>query len=273
MSTKIRVSVVQFWDTTVGALKKGERTIQDNVREACNMLDEAGDIGSDIVCLPEVVESRATGTNCSEPIPGPVTERYSEKARKYNMYVVGAQFDNRGGITGFLIDRKGKLMGRYYKVHQKPSSPSKNNPYPVFDLDFGRIGIMICRDNHFPEVARILALQGTQLICYPLAGDRRDSTMWQMVARVRAMDNCLYIAAANFQGRSCIIDHLGYVMADAGDTKGVISARIDFNRKPTLIADSPTDREYVGIIPDWRQYLMDWRREDTYKKILKKWKK
>ncbi|VAW18019.1 hypothetical protein MNBD_BACTEROID01-2122 [hydrothermal vent metagenome] len=79
-----------------------------------------------------------------------------------------------------LIDRKGQIVGKYHKTHltvreQFIKSISPGNEYPVFRTDFGKVGLMVCYDNHFPEVARILAVKGAELIAYPSMGDGCES--------------------------------------------------------------------------------------------------
>lgn len=132
--------------------------------------------------------------------------RCSALAKKYHAYIVPWDYlpDGNGGAcnASYLLDRSGNRIGEYRKTHHtyKESEVmrlTRGTDYPVFDLDFGKVGIMICFDNYFPEVSRILALKGAELILYPLYGDTLP--MWEPKLRTRAADNGVYIA-------SCQID-------------------------------------------------------------------
>lgn len=278
MSRIIKVSTIQMWDRTEGYIKRGTRTLEKNITEACIMLDEAAKDNPDIVCLPECVTEIGIPIDkrdeLKEKIPGPVANRMSQKAREHGMYIVAPIFEDDGEsggffITGVIFDRQGKIAGKYRKVHEYPP-PIEKEYYPVFNLEFGKVGIMICRDNHYPEVARILTLKGAEIIFYPLAGEQLGLNLWQMRTRTRALDNSVYIVASSNEGGSCIIDNYGYVIADSGRKKGVISAKIDLDSKHLCFSDSPMcdpEQAVENRSYDYKQYLLDCRRPETYAKI------
>jgi len=130
----------------------------------------------------------------------PYKERCAALAKKYSAYVVPWDYEEKEGKvynSSYILDRGGEEIGRYRKVNPTPSEindgVSQGMEYPVFDLDIGKVGIMICFDNYFPESARILALNGAQLILYPLFGDTLKEG-WQIKTRARAIDYSVYVA-------------------------------------------------------------------------------
>src|SRR5690606_21644241 len=102
--------------------------------------------------------------------------------------------------TAVLIDRQGKLVGKYRKVHltigEGENGLTPGTDYPVYDTDFGRIGLMTCWDNWFSEPARILRLKGAEMLFMPLAGDG-DNTHWDVVWKARAIDNGVWMVTSS----------------------------------------------------------------------------
>ena len=135
---------------------------------------------ADIICLPEGATLAGTGLNyisASESIPGPSTKFLGELAIKYNMYIVAGILEREYEVvynTAILIGRNGELIGKYRKVslprEEIEGGITPGDSLPVFDADFGCIGIMICWDVTFPEVARTLAMQGADVIFLPIWG-------------------------------------------------------------------------------------------------------
>lgn len=136
--------------------------------------------------------------------------RCAALAKKYHAYLVPWDYEYADGHiynSSYILDRNGEEIGRYRKVHLTYSEQGKGltngADFPVFDLDFGRVGIMICWDNYFPESARILGNRGAELILYPLYGDTL-LPQWELKLRARAVDSSLFIA-------SCEIDPNLYI--------------------------------------------------------------
>lgn len=135
-------------------------------------------------------------------------QRCSTLAKQYHAYLVPWDYEPRegGGVynSSYILDREGREIGRFHKVNLTYSEQKRGivngSDFPVFDLDFGRIGIMICFDNYFPESARILGNRGAELVLFPLYGDTLNP-QWELKLRARACDNTMYIA-------SCQIDNV-----------------------------------------------------------------
>ncbi len=170
-----------------------------------------------------------------------------------------------------VIGKDGSLMGTYRKVHPFDTEKkwcTAGSEYPVFDMDFGRVGVMICWDTAFPEVARTYALKGCDLLVVctnweiTVSPDWPMDTAadWDLVTRARAFDNILHLVSANrvgedrglgFFGRSNIIDPVGRVIESLDEpVEGVIHARLD------LSLSAKRRAEYYTIFED--------RRPDTY---------
>jgi predicted amidohydrolase len=202
------------------------------------VLKTAGEGGADIVCLGELATVVPDDPNARPAIPGPATEVLAEYARQYHMMVVASLPEWQGPLrynTAVLIGRDGHLIGRYRKTHlpeaEGQSGTTPGYELPVFDTDIGRIGLQVCYDHMFPEVSRILALKGAELIFTPIEGDiRLDGQVYESVARARAVDNSVYyVTSICDTGRSLIVDPAGRVLADTAQQLGVVFADVDLN--------------------------------------------
>ena len=238
----------------------------DSAAFYCERIDDVGPRGVDLVCLPELINCAGVPgrtQDLAEPIPGPTSERLASKAREYGTYVAASLAERDGAAvynTGLLLDRAGEVVGKYHKTHLPmgegfPDGTAPGQDYPVFDADFGRIGYMICWDTHFPEVARMLAIQGAEVIVNSNMGDGREGrTLWEPVIRTRAIDNQVHIAAAVNSGQSCIVSPRGELLAMTDRSRGAIAyAAADL---------SITVRNYTGR--QIRRRYDHMRRADTY---------
>ena len=182
----------------------------------------------------------------ADPLPGPVTERLGRLAGELGIVLVASLFECRGpGLyhnTAVVHDADGRLLGFYRKSHipQDPAFEEKfyftpgDSGWPVWDTRFGKLGVLICWDQWFPEAARLMALGGAQLLIYPTAigwladekpalGDAQHCA-WETVQRGHAVANGCYVAAVNrtgthhateFWGRSFIANPYGEIVAKA----------------------------------------------------------
>ena len=139
------------------------------------------------------------------------------------------------------------------------SGITPGSEYPVFDTDFGRVGMMICWDNWYPEPARIMRLKGAEILLLPIAGDGTPGGHWDIISRARAIDNAVFlVASATHRGTgSRIVDPNGQVLAETDE--GLAAAEIDLGKETRArwLSIGPADGEAKSL------YIKD-RRPDTY---------
>ena len=203
------------------------------------LVEEAGQKGCDIVCLGEGINlagvRNAGYPDVAEPIPGPTTKKLGELARKYKMYVVAALGERQGHAVynaAVLIDREGRLAGKYRKVYlpreEVEAGCTPGNSYPVFDTDFGRIGMMICWDLQYIDPARALAVQGAEIIFCPIWGGNA------ILAKARAIENQTYLVTSSYSKLdppTAIYGHWGDIIVQAKEKPQLIIADIDLNER------------------------------------------
>ncbi|MCP5528042.1 MAG: carbon-nitrogen hydrolase family protein [Verrucomicrobiales bacterium] len=253
----------------VGAvyLRPLNSTPERNLELWCEQVDAAGRLGLDIVCLSEAILSvgtPATTSAVAEPVPGPTVRRLGEAARRNRLWIVAGVMERDGPTlynTAVLLNRDGELAGRYRKVHlpreewRKGITPGDD--YPVFQTDFGVVGIQICYDYFFPETTRILAGRGAEIVLAPTWGttfaDADGRVEGRTVCRTRARDNGVYLVTSVYDGDSLVIDPLGRVLATSGGATGVFHATIDL-----------AERQPLWWVGEWRSLQPRHRRPGTY---------
>jgi len=153
-------------------------------------------------------------------------------AKKYNLYVVAGLLEKKGEVvynTSVLIDRSGRLAGKYRKIslpkEEINGGISPGDSLPVFETDFGRIGMMICWDVAFPETARRLARQGAEIIFLPIWGGNVTLT------RARAIENQVYLVSSSYDMTTAVFDQEGEVMKEATKDEPVIVVEVDLNKQ------------------------------------------
>ena len=195
----------------------------------------------DLVVLPEANTNINTGRaypERAEPIPGgPTWKIVSRNAKRFHVNIVAGaiQRDEAGDMhnVAFIADRQGKLAGIYRKVHLTVGESDQGlipgTEFPVFELDFGRIGILICWDNWFPETARFLRMNGAEMLVFPIAGDGQYEH-WEHVWPTRAMDNGIPLVTSLRGGGhapSCIINRDGHILAASHENDVAAVADVD----------------------------------------------
>lgn len=244
-------------------------TLDTNLDLMKRMLDKAGEQRPDIVLLSEGLNDRWVGPleKTAQTIPGPVTDMLSDKARKYGMYIATSLHERAEGLiynTAVLIGRRGEIVGKYRKVHlaleEEERGITSGTEYPVFETDFGKVGMMICYDYWFPEPSRLLRLNGAELLLLPIAGDG-DPRHWDVVSRARAIDNGVYLVASTAvtEAASRIISPTGQVLAETSGDFGVAVSEIDLNREYRLLWLS------VGAEGEGKSLYIKERHPHTYK--------
>jgi len=246
---------------------------RENLEQCLARIEEAAGRDAQIVSTQELFRSQYfcqtedhDNFKLAEPIPGPSTESLSKLAAARGVVVVASLFERRAaGLyhnTAVVIDADGSLVGKYRKMHI-PDDPlfyekfyftPGDLGFKAFDTRYGRIGVLVCWDQWYPEGARITALHGAQILFYPTAigwhpaekaehGERQHSS-WETIQRSHAIANGVYVAVANraghegdtnggieFWGQSFIADPSGQIIAKAGIAEEqVLMAECDFNQ-------------------------------------------
>ncbi|WP_425058670.1 Deaminated glutathione amidase [Sporomusa carbonis] len=233
---------------------------QANINKARRMIGEAAGYGSRLIVLPEMF-------NCpyqSELFPqyaetypvGPTIAMLAECAAKHKVVLVGGSIpeqDENGNVynTSFIFDESGELIGRHRKIHlfdvtikggtvfQESRTLAAGSSITVVKTSLGTIGVAICYDVRFPELARAMALSGAQILIFPAAfGPVTGPAHWELLMRSRAVDNQVYVVAAapalnaateyKAYGHSLIIDPWSRVVAGVADEETVLTGKIDF---------------------------------------------
>ena len=186
-------------------------------------------------CLPEGITIVGTQNNyieVSEAIPGPSTQYLGHLAKKYGMYIVAGIYEKEGPVvynTSVLINRDGQVQGKYRKTalprEEISGGITPGESFPVFDTDFGRIGMMICWDVFFPEPARMLALQGAEIIFMPIWGGNMT------LASARAIENQIYLVSSTYDMKTGIFNKRGELVVEGTDDDPVAILDVDLNQR------------------------------------------
>jgi len=250
------------------------------------LIEEAGSRGVNILCLQEIFhgpyfccEQDIKWYGTAEEVPGPTTDRMAAYAKKYNMVMIVPVYEMAmEGVyynTAAVIDADGSYLGKFRKVHIPHTWPGfwekfyfkpGNLGFPVFETAYAKIGIFICYDRHFPECARILALNGAEILFNPSATTAGKSQyLWELEQPAQAVANGVFIGANNrvglekpwefgrFYGSSYFVDPRGEILARGGDEADEV-----------VVAD--LDLEVIREVRDGWQFFRD-RRPEMYDEI------
>ncbi|MCG5531363.1 carbon-nitrogen hydrolase [Halorhodospira halochloris] len=268
---------------------------QENIDKTLQGIASAAAEGADLVLLQELhsgtypcYEEHPAHFDRAEPIPGPTTDRLSKAAAEFNVVIVGSVFERRAvGLyhnSAVVLERDGSIAGRYRKMHipDDPGyyekfyfTPGDEGFVPI-QTSLGRLGVLICWDQWYPEAARLMALSGAEILLYPTAigfaadestaEQSRQLEAWQTIQRGHAIANALPLAACNrigaeadteFWGNSFICGPQGEFLAQAGTNEQVLIATIDRRRSEEVRRMWPFLRDrridaYAGLT---RRYL------------------
>lgn len=218
---------------------RGGKTIEDNCRLFVPFIEEAARQRADLVVLPEYALSQGLPGDVaarSQPLPGPATRFFQELAARYDMYIVVTLLERAGPLvynTAALVGPEGYL-GRYRKVclprEEYDAGIAAGNEYPVFRTRFGTVGIMICWDLQFPQIAWRLARAGAEVIACPIAGGNPQ------LAAARAIENQVYLVTSTYNTRpnwmvTGIWDPTGQLVASTDKWGSVLVHEVDLNRR------------------------------------------
>ena len=176
---------------------------------------------------------------CAEPVPAPSTQYFGQLAKQHDLYIVAGLTERDGSVvynTAALVGPDGELAGKYRKVclprEEIEAGVTPGEDYPVFETRFGKVGLMVCWDVHFPEVARNLSGRGAEVIAMPIWGGN------PALARARAIENQIYLIASTYTGIerdgmvSGVWDHEGNLLVKNDAEWGkVLVTEIDLNKR------------------------------------------
>lgn len=232
-----------------------------NINKSLRILDSINS-KVDIVCFPEFF---TTGYSLdlindnfyqlAETIPGRTTEIFSKEALKRNIAIIGVIVEkdsNKQNIlydTAFIIDRNGKLVGKYRKTHLYNNEHEYFNAgdkLPVFELFGVKIGVTICFDHAFPQLYTAMALKGAQIVFIPSVVPVGYEYILELRSRARAQDNQIFIVAVNRVGREGSVDYCG--LSQIINPRGELIARSSTNKEELL-----TGKLNLGMILEERK--------------------
>ncbi len=272
-----------------------------NLKRTLALTARAARSGANIICTQELFRSQYfcqsedhKNFSLAEKIPGPTTNAFCQLAREHSVVVIVSLFEKRAsGVyhnTAAVIDADGSLLGIYRKMHI-PDDPLYYEKFyftpgdlgfKAWQTRYGKIGVLICWDQWYPEAARLTAMQGAEILFYPTAigwhpGEKKKSginqhSAWETIQRSHAVANGCYVAVANRIGHE-ILDSVGgdgiefWGQSFVAGTSGEIIAKSGSDKEEILIM--PVDLATVDTTRTHWPFLRD-RRIDAYGNLTKR---
>ena len=270
-----------------------------NLAKAIERIRDAAAQGAQVICLQELFRSQYFCREenhhlfaLAEPVPGPTTEALGAVARELKIVVIASLFERRAaGLyhnTATVLNADGSLQGLYRKMHI-PDDPLYYEKFyftpgdlgfRTFESPYGKLGVLVCWDQWYPEGARLSALQGADVLFYPTAigwhpSEKEEHGVtqldaWRTIQRAHAIANGVYVAAVNrvgyegtpqscleFWGSSFVADPFGQVIAQASS-----------DREEILVVE--VDRAKIEQVRQHWPFLRD-RRVDSYAGLTERW--
>ena len=217
---------------------RGTKAPSESVEEFCRVAQEAVTkerARPDIICMPEGITVVGTGKSyydVGESLPGPTSERLGKLAKDLNTYIVAGIYEKEGDVlynTAILMGRDGKMVGKYRKTHlpreEWEAGITPGDEYPVFDTDFGKVGLIICWDVQFPEPSRAMARKGAEVLLLPIWGGN------ETLAKARAIENHVFLVSSSYDMKTFVVDPEGKVLAEATKDQPVAMAEMHLDRE------------------------------------------
>jgi len=270
-----------------------------NLKKNLQMAERAAKQGAQIICTQELFRSQYfcqaedhENFKLAEPIPGPSTAAFQKIAKKHGVVIIVSLFEKRAsGVyhnTAAVIDADGKLLGIYRKMHI-PDDPLYYEKFyftpgdlgfKAWQTKFGKVGVLVCWDQWYPEGARLTAMQGAEILFYPTAigwhpkekaehGSKQHGA-WELIQRSHAVANGCYVAVPNRVGVETPIGGDGiefWGQSFVAGTSGEILAKASHNKDEILIV--PVDLAKVDVTRTHWPFLRD-RRIDAYSDLTKR---
>jgi N-carbamoylputrescine amidase len=273
----------------------------ENLKKSIALAEKAAKQGAQIICTQELLCSQYFCQSedhehfkLAEPIPGPSTKAFQKVAKKHGVVIIASLFEKRAsGLyhnTAVIIDADGSLLGIYRKMHI-PDDPlfyekfyftPGDTGFRAWDTKFGRIGVLICWDQWYPEGARLTAMQGADILFYPTAigwhpkekaeyGVNQHGA-WETIQRSHAVANGCYVASINRIGLEKIKGVGGdglefWGQSFVAGTSGQILAKASVDKEEVLIV--PVELGKVDVTRTHWPFLRD-RRIDAYGDLTKR---
>lgn len=272
-----------------------------NLKKTLALATQAAKRGAQIICTQELCRSQYfcqsedhANFALAESIPGPSTRAFQQLAKRHGVVVVASLFEKRAqGLyhnTAVIIDADGSLLGLYRKMHI-PDDPlfyekfyftPGDTGFRAWDTKFGRIGVLICWDQWYPEAARLTAMAGAEILFYPTAIGWHPSEKkafganqhgaWETIQRAHAVANGCYVAAINRIGHERPVGGDGlefWGQSFVAGTSGQILAKASTDREEVLLV--PVDLGQVDVTRTHWPFLRD-RRIDAYGDLTKRFR-
>ena len=273
----------------------------ENLKRTLGLVERAARSGAQVICTQELFRSQyfCQSENhdffsLAEKIPGPTTAALQKLAKKHQVVIIASLFEKRAaGVyhnTAPIIDADGSLLGIYRKMHI-PDDPlfyekfyftPGDLGFKVWPTRYGKLGVLICWDQWYPEAARLTAMQGAEILFYPTAigwhpsekkeyGERQHGA-WETIQRSHAVANGCFVASVNRIGHE-IIPSVGgpglefWGQSFVAGTSGEILARASVDQEEILIV--PVDLAKVDLTRTHWPFLRD-RRIDAYGDLTKR---
>ena len=268
---------------------------KQNMAKAMKGIKEAAAKGANIVCLQELflslyfcVREDYEPFKLAEAIPGPSTNELSAVAKELNVVIIASLFEKRAeGIyhnTAAVVDADGTYLGKYRKMHI-PDDPSYYEKFyftpgdlgfKSFQTKFGRLGVLICWDQWYPEAARLIALSGAEILFYPTAIGWADGenlkvteeqhSAWETIQRSHAIANGIPVVSVNRIGKEGNQTFWGGSFV--ANTQGEIIFKASHDKEETAVVDIDCSRSNITRM-HW-PFLRD-RRIDAYENLLQRY--